>query len=176
MIPLAAQSALSGVLLATLLVALRHDLLEHRIPNTVCAFALVSGCLIHALISGVDGLLFALQGAGVGFAMLFPLYVVRGMGAGDIKLMCAVGSFLGPLDALLAAVLTLMLGALLGVAVIVIQYTVRARQLKQNESALASVTSVRHQPFPYAVAIAGGALVLMWKQGHLAFLNVIVPG
>jgi len=180
MLTTAAQNALPGVLIATLLIAVRHDVLEHRIPNALCALALTSGCVMHTLASGLGGLWFAVQGAAVGFIFLFPMYLLRGMGAGDVKLMAAVGSFLGPLGALFAAAAAMVIGALVGVAIIISRVMSRTRQARQAHAGLARApgpaSSINKERFPYAVAIAGGALILMWRQGQFAQLATLVTG
>ena len=171
------QSVLSCVLLATLLVAVRHDVLEHRIPNVVCAVALVGGCVINTLDAGLGGLAFALEGAALGLGLFLPLYLLRGMGAGDVKLMCAVGSFLGPLDTFFAAAFALALGGIIGVAIVVATIVRRARAshgpLTTSPGASARVSKAS---FPYAAAIAAGAIFLMWHQGQFAFLTTMLAG
>ena len=72
------------------------DWRSRRIPNwlTVPAFGL--GLLVNGLLSGWEGVLGGLEGAGIGLAILFIPVVLRGIGAGDWKLMGALGACLGP--------------------------------------------------------------------------------
>jgi prepilin peptidase CpaA len=163
------QSVLSCVLLATLLAAIRHDLLEHRIPNVVCAVALSSACVIHTLASGVGGLAFALAGAAVGLIFFLPFYLLRGMGAGDVKLMCAVGSFLGPVATFFAAAVALVFGSAIGATLVIMTLV---RRMRASGATLAAAPD--QQAFPYAVAIAAGAILLMWHQGRFAFLSAML--
>jgi prepilin peptidase CpaA len=163
------QSALSCVLLATLLVAVRHDMIEHRIPNVVCGVALASAILLHTLASGLSGLAFALEGAALGLGLLLPMYLVKGMGAGDVKLMCAVGGFLGPLDTFLAAVVALVLGGVIGLVLLTLTVV---RRVRASRATLPAAPD--QQAFPYAVAIAAGAVLLMWRQGQFAFLSAML--
>jgi prepilin peptidase CpaA len=72
------------------------DCLSYRIPNWITLPALLTGIAYFSLARGYDGFLFSLSGALTGFALLFIPYVIGGSGAGDVKLMAAVGSFLGP--------------------------------------------------------------------------------
>ena len=59
--------------------------------------ALLLGVSVHAALTGWRGSLFALEGAGLALVLLLPLVLLRGLGAGDWKLMGAVGAFLGPI-------------------------------------------------------------------------------
>lgn len=67
-----------------------------RIPNwlTVSGFAI--GLTVHLAFGGWRGGLMSLEGAGLGLLVLLPLVLLRALGAGDWKLIGAVGAFLGP--------------------------------------------------------------------------------
>lgn len=82
-------------LLSALILAAFYDLKTHRIPNLLNFTIFLSGTLYHIIINGYEGFLFSAAGAGTGIGLLFVFYLCGGMGAGDVKLMCAVGSFLG---------------------------------------------------------------------------------
>ena len=84
------------VLLTVLATASLFDLRERRIPNAITFPSVALGLGLGALLFGLDGLLESAKGAGLGLAMLFPLFVLRWMGAGDVKLMAAVGALKGP--------------------------------------------------------------------------------
>lgn len=75
--------------------ALVTDLRSRRIPNalTVSAFALALA--FHLWSSGWSGLGFAFAGFGVGFGVMLVLWLIGGGGGGDVKLMGAVGSWVG---------------------------------------------------------------------------------
>jgi prepilin peptidase CpaA len=84
------------VLVALLIVAAVIDWRTYRIPNWLTVGGMVFGLLYNAASHGLmAGLLPALGGLGIGLAMLLPLYALRVMGAGDVKLMAMVGAFLG---------------------------------------------------------------------------------
>jgi prepilin peptidase CpaA len=175
------HAQMTFLLLMILALAASTDLLTHRIPNALTAPTLAIGLILQALSEGQAGILFALAGMSVGLAALLPFYLLRGMGAGDVKLMAAVGSFLGPLGALHAAAVTLVLGALLGVSVMVgrrfaLARAPAARLAEVLHGSGPAPASVRKEKFPYAVAIAGGAVVWMWHQGQLAHLAATLVG
>jgi len=57
---------------------------------------MIVGFIYYTTISGMAGLLHSLSGLLLGLALLITVYLLGGMGAGDVKLMAAVGSLLGP--------------------------------------------------------------------------------
>ena len=77
-------------------VALVWDLRTRRIPNAVTVSALIAALLFHGVTGGWAGLGMALGGFGAGFGLLFVLWLVGGGGGGDVKLMGALGAWLGP--------------------------------------------------------------------------------
>jgi prepilin peptidase CpaA len=72
------------------------DWRSRRIPNWLTVPSLLVGIAVHALLRGWQGALFSLKGAGLALILLLPLVLLRALGAGDWKLMGAVGAFLGP--------------------------------------------------------------------------------
>jgi prepilin peptidase CpaA len=114
------HSGIQLLLLAALVViAAILDFRTHRIPNWLVLAGVATGLawqmVYPALVGG--GLGFALKGMLVGFALLLPLYLLRAMGAGDVKLMAMVGTFLGPWDVASAALLSFIAGGVIALAV-----------------------------------------------------------
>jgi len=93
-------------LLGLLLAATWFDVRSHRIPNKLVFWGALAGVLLHvtlpqgqgfiSVLPGGLGFLDALAGLGIGLAAFLPVYLLRAMGAGDVKLMAMVGAFLGP--------------------------------------------------------------------------------
>jgi prepilin peptidase CpaA len=71
------------------------DWRSRRIPNWLTVPGFVSGVTLHTVLNGWHGTLFSLKGAGLALLLLLPLVMLRALGAGDWKLMGAVGAFLG---------------------------------------------------------------------------------
>jgi prepilin peptidase CpaA len=67
-----------------------------RIPNWLTVSGLFLGIALHASFAGWHGALMSVEGAGLALVVLLPLVLMRALGAGDWKLMGAVGAFLGP--------------------------------------------------------------------------------
>src|SRR5579872_4437389 len=97
------------------LVAALEDLCRGSISNWVNGSALAGGLLYHTVRGGGPGLLTAAGGAVLGFVIFLVCYLMGGMGGGDVKLMAAFGSLLGPPGILMAALLTAIIGGLLAI-------------------------------------------------------------
>jgi prepilin peptidase CpaA len=75
--------------------ALATDLRRRKIPNVLTVPSLALAIAFHACFDGWEGLKCALAGFGLGFGTLLVLWLVGGGGAGDVKLMGALGAWLG---------------------------------------------------------------------------------
>jgi prepilin peptidase CpaA len=85
-----------AVLIIVLLAAAVFDVRYRRIPNWLTVGGVVLGIAINAVIGPpLAGIGFALAGLGVAFGIYVLLYALRAMGAGDVKLMAAVGALVG---------------------------------------------------------------------------------
>jgi prepilin peptidase CpaA len=84
------------VLIVLLLTAAVFDVLYRRIPNWLTVSGVLLGIALNAFIGPPEaGLVFSLAGLAVGFGIYAVLYALRAMGAGDVKLMAAVGALVG---------------------------------------------------------------------------------
>lgn len=114
-----------SVLVLGMFMAVEWDLREHRIPNVLIVLLLTLGLIMHTVgpANGRAGLFDAFPGAlgtvkaglGVlaGLAVFLPFYVSRSMGAGDVKLMAALGAFVGPGEVIGLALSVLVAGGVL---------------------------------------------------------------
>jgi prepilin peptidase CpaA len=84
----------SIVLFATLIAAVM-DVWKFKVYNALTIPLLLSGVVYHGVVGGTEGLQGSLIGLLFGFAVLIVVYAMGGMGAGDVKLMAAVGAWLG---------------------------------------------------------------------------------
>jgi prepilin peptidase CpaA len=101
---------LATTLFAFVLACCAVDLRARRIPNALSGGALVVGVLLNALYSGWSGALSSLGGVGVMIATLIGPFALGGLGGGDVKMMAAVGAFLGPRLALFGLIAGMALG------------------------------------------------------------------
>lgn len=111
---------ISVISLTVIVVAVAiFDLRERRIPNLIVMPASLMGLSIHTFESGWAGFLFSLKGFGLGFALLFIPYLVKGMKAGDVKFMMAIGSFVGAAAVARVLLITLLCYPALAAIVVV---------------------------------------------------------
>ena len=73
-----------------------RDIRTRRIPNWLTVSGVVAGMALNAFLFETPGLLDALKGLGFALLIYFPLFAIRAVGAGDAKLMAAVGAIVGP--------------------------------------------------------------------------------
>ncbi len=104
-----------GACAAVLSLAVWFDVKSSRIPNALVVSGLSLGLLI-SLMDGGMGWRQAITAAIVGLAVFLPLYLLRILGAGDVKLLAVVGSFVGYPAILSVALLTALCGGLLALA------------------------------------------------------------
>jgi Flp pilus assembly protein protease CpaA len=90
------------------------DLRSGLIPDRLTLPGLVAGVVLNTLLGGWTGLEGALLGAGLGFLLLLPFFLLRSLGAGGLKLAVALGAFVGP------RVLLKLLIASVGVVVVML--------------------------------------------------------
>jgi len=100
------------LLAVVLIIASVTDLRSHRISNRLTYSTLIFGLVFYSLHSGLSGFLYSLGGLFLGLALLIMFYLVGGMGAGDVKLMAAVGSLLGPQGVFAAFLGTALIGGI----------------------------------------------------------------
>lgn len=100
------------VLVAVVVTAAAYDFKYRRIPNWLNLSGLILGFGLNLYLIGGPGLLSAGEGFLLALAIYIPLYLLRGMGAGDVKLMAALGAIAGPLPWLEIFIATALLGGL----------------------------------------------------------------
>lgn len=118
---LGAQLLLAGVTL----IAATYDIRFRRIPNWLVLSGLIAGLTGNTVLFGLDGLAHSGEGLGLGFMLYFPLYLLRARGAGDVKLLAAVGSITGPGNCLWIALLTAILGGAIAIVVVALHGRVK---------------------------------------------------
>jgi prepilin peptidase CpaA len=152
------------------------DVRGRRIPNALTLGAAVVAVAMQLVMHGWSGVLLAASGWAVGAALFFPLFALGGMGAGDVKLLAAIGAWLGPAG----AVWTGLFGAVAGgiMALVVALARGYASTAMRNLGRLLHVWSVAGvQPvegltldntasprLPYALPLAAGAMVTLWMH------------
>lgn len=162
----------TAILISVVLIAAIFDVRAHRIPNWLVGAGLVFALVHHAFLTGGVGAAHAASGFAVGLLILMPLYAMRTLGAGDVKLIAMVGAFVGP-----AAVITTILATMIVGGILAVIASAQKRMLRQLASNLRTMIIMRHirqlggavsdtdlsppsvGKMPYALAIAGGTLI-----------------
>ena len=91
------------------------DLHSRRIPNWLTFGASAGALGFHYLTAGQDGVVHAMGGWVIGLVLFMPMFLLGGMGAGDVKLLAALGAWLGPGYATLLAMYSSLAGGLIAV-------------------------------------------------------------
>lgn len=171
----------TGMLLLLLIAAAVSDYRTHRIPNWLVLAGVLFGVIYNAVQPQFpsDTILFPLAGLGVGLLLFLPLYLVRAMGAGDVKLLAMVGAFLGAAATFRAALASMVVGGVLSILFVLVWGTAPRMfhnlaslfQLGFLNSAGGAAPSLQISEgasagkLPYAVAIAIGTFgSLVWHQ------------
>lgn len=166
------QLAVLAILLVT---AAMIDLRTFRIPNWLTGSGVLLGLAFNTIGGrGLDGLLGALGGMGTGLAILLPFYLLRVMGAGDVKLMAMVGAFLGLPQILPAILFSLIAGGVAAVVFVVAKRRIarfrgNLKHLVQGAtlSVIAGVPLTGLAPgasvgqLPYGVSISAGTILYL---------------
>jgi prepilin peptidase CpaA len=156
-----------------------HDVRERRIPNRLTGPALLAGLLLHSIFGGWRGLGNSALAGLIAGAIFLVFFLAGGMGAGDVKLMAAVGCFVGLPALPLLVISTALAGALLALAVSILRGRLRETlrnvlELLRHHSShgikphdelnLANTSTLR---LPFALPIAAGCLftlcTLAWE-------------
>lgn len=183
-----------AVLALVMVMAIESDMRTRRIPNVLVVFALSAGLLLNTLgpANGREGLLShfpgalgisqALLGGLVGLAVFLPLYLLRATGAGDVKLMAALGAFVGPVDVVSLALSVLVAGGALAVVrmlqkrnsrLVLNNVMVALGHAGQGGTSQFDPSTQSLDRMPYALAFAAGLMAYgYWRRaGGMPFLN-----
>ena len=71
------------------------DVRSRRIPNVLTFGAAIAAVALHGFAAGTSGFVFSATGWLVGTALFFPFFALGGLGGGDVKLLGAIGAFVG---------------------------------------------------------------------------------
>lgn len=176
---LAAQAG-TGTLVVLLLLAAWTDWRSLRIPNLLTATGMVLGIAFNVMTHAraLDGLASAGIGLLAGIALFMPLWLLRVMGAGDVKLLGMVGAFLGALATLQAA---LVIGIAGGIAALCYALYHRAiGRLAGNTRDMVHSLAIPGMPLwrPELAGLSVGKLPygISICAGTLAFLGLVRMG
>ena len=116
------------VLVLAVLVATFTDLRSRRIPNWLTVSTLILGVVMNALIaypSPLEGVWLSAKGFALAFAVNLVMYMLHMTGAGDVKLLAAIGAMVGSSDFVGIFLLTALLGGILAIILMLVKGRVR---------------------------------------------------
>lgn len=157
-------------------VAALWDMQTRRIPNWLMAAGLIAAMPVQWFTHGaVEGMTMWLGGMLAGGAIFLPGYAMRLLGAGDVKLMAAIGAFCGAYGALEIGLATCVIGAigslaiwlrrrqmcagLSGMAALLIDCATPGNGARRRSGSVAESSATGTMPYGVAIAI-GSACVL----------------
>jgi prepilin peptidase CpaA len=165
-------------LIALLTTAAVCDVRTRRIPNWLVASGLIVALVAQWAAQGAAAGTWAwFSGAAMGLMLFAGLYLMRTVGAGDVKLMGTVGAFTGPIGAAHVALVSCLAGGLLALGMILFDresrksladFSALLLSLPVGDRAVASEDDEQgtcsNLKVPYAVAIAAGTLLVNWRM------------
>lgn len=159
---IAAAVATAAVVAAALI-----DLRTRRVPNPLTAVTALIGLGLGLVTAGGLGLATACAGGAVGLALMLPGYLFGGTGGGDVKLLAAVGTVLGPARTVEAFIGMALAGGCLALAtavwrgcgwdVVARMWAIVRRRPRQPHAGRRDFT------FAYAPAIATGVMLAVLR-------------
>lgn len=172
--PFLSEAGEIQLLMLTIAAAI-FDIRSRRIPNWLVAAGIAAGLWENAWSAGWTGLGTGAAGFGTGLLLYFPLYLLRARGAGDVKLLAAVGAIAGPGNCLWIFLSTALFGGLIALSIVMLGrraaktffnvawiasdlMRMRAPHLSSGELDVNTAKGVR---LPHGAAIAAGTIAFV---------------
>jgi len=158
--------------LISALIGATSDVRARRIPNWLTYGSLAAALALSGILGSWHGLGQALGGLLVGGGVFFLLFLVRGMGAGDVKLMAAVSAWVGLRQSVSLLLATALAGGIVGLGYVVFHRRTASTLVNAGELLRFHLASgIKPHPelslesqaalrMPYGVAIAAATLYL----------------
>ena len=131
------------------LTAVILDFKSYKINNALSITVLISGVIL------TDYML----GAGVSFVITFGLFLVRGIGAGDAKLLSAIGCVIGYRLIIRVIIISLVAGTFIGAGGILIRYLFNRKQQVLQQNVYVDKYNIRFHIFHFSPAILMAELI-----------------
>jgi len=167
-----------AVIIPATLIASWTDYRRHRVPNWLNVSIVVLGLGAQVAFFGLAGVKSGLLGMLVGFSMLILLWAMHGMGAGDVKLMVAVGAWLGPVMTFYAVLVGALAGGVVALGMIAARRSwfqtmanlgLLMRKVSTVQTAFSEIGSARSFSqsggvLPYAIPLTIGTWIVLVSQ------------
>lgn len=161
----------TALFFALLIVITVVDITSSLIPNVLVVAIMILGLTGQFVSFGFPGIFDGIAGFVCGLLLFMPFYLRGGMGAGDVKLMAAIGCFLGAQTTLWAVAYSLVAGGIIGIVWIVMAGEIWPQTYRYYSIAKTffltrqfiyikpRASSIAMQRFPYSTAIIAGTYV-----------------
>jgi len=160
------QALVYWPVVAVLVVATFSDVRSRRIPNWLVLPFLVAGIAASGWLHGWHGVVMSFAGAGIGLLIYGFLFMMGGMGAGDVKLCAAIGAWIGPGQLLISLVFIALVGGAMALTWALFGGFLKELFLHAGDLAFGSkergevaLSNPLRRKMPYAPAIAVGTLI-----------------
>ena len=166
-------SALAASLL--LLIAFIYDVRVMKIPNRLTATFVIAGIVYQLVMFGMSGGIHSVLGAAAGFMPLLVLYILKGIGAGDVKLFAALGAWIGAASVVQVLIYAILYAGAVGVILLFINGPFGRRFIRGIISVLTPTAGGKKEAiaswgkdglrFPFMIAVVPAALTVWLLPG-----------
>jgi prepilin peptidase CpaA len=154
------------------------DLRTRRVPNALTGACAIAGVIVAGIGAGRVGLAASIVGGLIGLVLMLPGYLFGGTGGGDVKLLAAIGTFLGPRATLNAFIAAAIAGGLIALGLAIHRGRLQATLGRMMRIVRLSGNAAGNDPghdadsvdapladhtFAYAPAIAIGAVLTVLR-------------
>lgn len=158
-------------LLIILLICVITDVKSRKIYNKVIYPALLTAFLFHFAIGGWESISHSFIGFLIGAGLLLIPYMMRGMGAGDVKLLALVGALKGGAFVFESFLYMALIGGVISLGIILVRsgaikspvYFLTGLQTGTTYQ-LFQLSGALKAKFPYGIAIASGTVLSMLAE------------
>jgi prepilin peptidase CpaA len=172
------------ILLALLVICAGvYDIRWRRVPNWLTLSGVVLGVALNTFLYETPGLWLSLKGLGVALLVYFPLYAIRAMGAGDAKLMAAIGALVGPWNWFGVFMISAVTGGVFAIALLLT--TGRMHRTFANVGFMLKELAYFRPPYlaneeldvrsPKALGLPHAAMIALGSLGFLAVAAIWAP-
>ncbi|MDQ0350783.1 prepilin peptidase CpaA [Alkalibacillus filiformis] len=163
---------INAALVIILVISLITDIHKRKILNVITLPSMLFGIGYHTYINGLEGLSFSLIGLLLGFVILLIPFLLGGIGAGDVKLMAAIGALMGAQFVFYAFLLTAIIGGVISLLIMLKNKTlfpffkrIYFKIIYKQQLADLNEPRKKHISIPYGVPIVMGTFIVMFWGG-----------
>ena len=165
---------LTIILFAFCLICTVTDFRFGKIFNIVTFSTMLLGFLMHIIIGGLHGVFFSLWGVSVALLLFFPFFALKIMGAGDVKMLMAIGALKGAYFTLEVAILSLFVGGFIAFFIL-IYHGKLLQSLKSIGNLIRSivVSELEFEPIPLEKCVMAPFAISITLAVLLSHFNIL---